>query len=89
MLDELIPEWADRRATGAFDIGAALPTRDGRRIGNATVVRVSKSEHTGEPLFHVVTDKGNDPGPFSCEEMEELFWAPRWHQRDWPGKVKP
>jgi hypothetical protein len=41
-IDELLPDWAVSRANGDYlAIGACLPTRDGRRIGNATVIGLS------------------------------------------------
>lgn len=67
---EPLPEWAVRRATGDyFEQCAALPTRDGRRTGNATVISVDNG------VALVRTDAGNEMR-LTQNELEELFWPP-------------
>ena len=36
MMEGPVPEWAIDRAKGKLVLGAQLPTRDGRKCGNAT-----------------------------------------------------
>lgn len=77
------PEWAAGRAAGYADIGAVLPTRDGRRCGNAIVVSIAETEG-GIPVFAtIITDAGNTM-KLSAAELEELFWPPVWKRAPGP-----
>lgn len=40
-----LPEWAIGKAGGLYLIGAQLPTRDGRRMGNAHIIDVGESPY--------------------------------------------
>ena len=67
-----LPPWAVRKATGDyFEIGARLPTRDGRRIGNAVVLSVD-----GESAS-IITDKYTR-FRFNRVEIQQYFHEPDW-----------
>lgn len=74
-LTEPLPPWAARPVSGGctyLELGAILPTRDGRRIGNATVVT---SWHGDGAKSRVVTDAGN-VATLTVGELREFFWPP-------------
>ncbi len=72
-----IPEWAERRSSGAYmEVGAQLCTRDGRRLGNAYVDDISHHVQLG-PLAHVITDMGST-FRMTLEELAEGFWPPAY-----------
>lgn len=82
-----LPDWADRRILPEEDpyavVNAQLPTRDGRRVGNARVVEAFR--RFNEENFSVKTDAGNQL--ILCRsEMEELFHPPAWVMRDEKNK---
>lgn len=62
-IDELVklhlPEWAIKRAAG-LELGAQLPTRDGRKTGNAHIIRISPAPRGRMGLHYLIlTDAGN------------------------------
>ncbi len=68
-----LPDWAIDR-TDKYCVGAQLPTRDGRRVGNAVIT----NNHFPNPSpWEVVTDAG---GAMRLDEVElnELYWPPRF-----------
>lgn len=72
----LLPQWASGLAEGDYTKQyAALPTRDGRRIGNA-VNAYSETRH-GHLCYCVITDVGNILW-CSENEMKELFYPPKF-----------
>lgn len=72
--DVLLPPWASGMAHGEYlVVGAMLPTRDGRRIGNAVVVSIEWETF----LCHIKTDAGTDV-TLTEQELEEQFWPPTW-----------
>ena len=72
MILEQLPPWAVAFATGDYlQVGAVLPTRDGRRCGNARVLSVN-----GETA-NVRTDAGNAM-TLNHTELAELFHPPRY-----------
>ena len=79
--DEPIPSWAIRKANQILAVGAQLPTRDGRRTGNAHIIAIENwnntSGMTGRPVYVVLTDAGS---VIRCvaEEVHELFHLPMW-----------
>lgn len=76
-LDDYLPEWASVRAKGDYTLfGAALPTRDGRRTGNAVCCGAVTSLNS-EATFLVITDAGNTLR-LMVTEMEELFYPPEF-----------
>lgn len=66
-----MPDWATGLAKTPYDLGASLPTRDGRKMGNATIVGVKDGLHV------VVTDAGTRL-VLTCPEVDELFWPPKY-----------
>jgi hypothetical protein len=65
-----------RFASGYLEIGAALPTRDGRVIGNATVVNIRNNSDLGT-IVRIRTDAGNE-ALLTEEELRSLFYEPKW-----------
>ena len=81
----LLPCWAERLSDGKYmEEGAQLCTKDGRKIGNATVIHVSESENSllNDPSYptlwaRILTDRGSQT--WMCvEEMERLFHPPSY-----------
>lgn len=70
-----LPEWAIGHAKGYMDEGALLPTRDGRRMGNAIVAKMETRDYG--PVAKVVTDAGN-VCHMTERELEECFFPPKW-----------
>ena len=84
--DGPLPPWAAGKASGYTDAGAVLPTRDGRKIGNATLLhqRVEPCATVigFRPIdsYVVVTDAGNFVR-LTLAELRELFHEPEWVKR--------
>ena len=75
--DYPLPEWAERFSDGNYmEVGAQLPTRDGRRVGNAFVQGVLQDEQFGK-LAVVVTDAGNVVR-YTEEELRTAFYPPQY-----------
>lgn len=72
---DFIPEWATGRAKASTDLGAQLPTRDGRRCGNAVVMQCHMV--IDKPFVIVCTDAGNLM-TLSPSEVDELFYPAKW-----------
>lgn len=73
-----LPEWAVARAHGMLLEGAQLPTRDGRRMGNAHIIRIVPSTHDMPSLnYLILTDAGNTV-VFSESEIREQFYPPEF-----------
>jgi hypothetical protein len=79
--DEL-PEWAAGRYTGTIIEMTQLQTRDGRRVGNATVFDISANAFGA--TIHVVTDAGNIMS-LSLNEVLEFFHEPEYILLDLPN----
>ena len=75
------PYWASGPANGKYVLGAVLPTRDGRRTGNAKIMAICGVDYAdGTPSqtnYLVKTDGGNSLW-LSGSELEELFYPPEW-----------
>jgi len=76
---EHVPEWAIGRADGNYtQVGTQLPTRDGRKIGNAVVLDDNiKTAGFSAPLYLIETDAGTRIR-FTEEELREYFHPPEW-----------
>ena len=78
-----LPEWAEIKAHGNYKhIRCALPTRDGRRTGNAVNAGTYRNADDLLPVvYNVVTDAGN---VIHCteNEMKELFYPPEYVMKD-------
>lgn len=78
-----LPEWAISRARGQLVEGAQLPTRDGRRMGNAHILKIVPGI-AGVPSLNylILTDAGNTM-VMSENELEAQFYPP-----EYVGEVK-
>ena len=74
-----MPEWAKAKAEGDYTLpNAALPTRDGRRTGNAVLVGLSDRQWENALITYlVVTDAGNILR-LNINELKELFYPPEY-----------
>lgn len=75
-----LPPYADRLSDGTYlEVGAILPTRDGRRIGNSIVILVEQRHlRIGselETVARIKTDAGNKTTMTELELME-MFYPP-------------
>jgi hypothetical protein len=79
-MDELdcawLPDWAVGSTTGIC-VGAQLPTKDGRRTGNAVVTGRKLTLSSGVRTWAVLTDAGNSL-VLCDEEIKQLFYDPKW-----------
>lgn len=77
--DELWPVWAIGCTDGELELGAQLPTRDGRRCGNARIIEITKGRGllAGKDIYVVLTDAGTRLH-LTEAEVRELFHAPEW-----------
>lgn len=77
--EDQLPEWAEMKAHGNYKhIRAALPTRDGRKTGNAVNAGVHRNpDHLLPTVYYVVTDAGNIIRATE-NEMKELFHPPEY-----------
>ena len=74
---DMPPPWAAKPSNGNYIIGAQLPTRDGRRCGNAHIIEIAFSETLGQQLHTVLTDAGNTFRA-TVGELEGLFHPTVW-----------
>ena len=81
MMEGPLPPWAIDRARGKPVLGAQLPTRDGRRCGNAHIVDIAEPGEgewsMGQPVYHLLTDAGSEMR-MTFSEMREQFYPPVW-----------
>lgn len=71
-----LPSWAERLAEDhEIVVGTQLPTRDGRKIGNAWVTNVNTCGDL--LLFTVRTEAGNEIA-LTFWEIDELFHPPKY-----------
>lgn len=77
-----MPDWASGHAGGMYTaLHAALPTKDGRRCGNAVMVGLSDRQWEQAPItYKVVTDAGNIMR-LNENELKELFHPPEYLMR--------
>lgn len=77
----LLPEWAVGLADGNLLVGAQLPTRDGRRMGNAHIVAIIDKTYASlmKPVtvYLVLTDAGNSMVMLDTE-VHEAFYPPKY-----------
>lgn len=70
-----MPSWAERRSAGEYmDLGAQLPTRDGRLIGNAFVNGLRTIPERGL-VADIVTDAGAKLS-LTLDELSEYYHPP-------------
>ena len=71
-----LPPWAVRKSNGTYmELYAQLPTRDGRKIGNAVIVAIESSAFA--IIATVKTDIGNSVRMVE-KELEEYFHPPKY-----------
>lgn len=75
--EDPLPEWATALAHGLYVLGSQLPTRDGRRMGNAHIVDTYYSEPLDETIYVILTDAGNT-ARLTQSELEECFYPPKY-----------
>lgn len=72
------PSWAISHTNGELVLGAHLPTRDGRRTGNAHIIDIQPAPWSEDvPLFTVLTDAGTAIRLISGE-VQAYFYPPEW-----------
>lgn len=77
-----LPEWASDRTDGDYTHpNAALPTKDGRRTGNAVLIGLSDRQWENTAVtYKIVTDAGNILR-VNENELKELFNPPEFIMR--------
>lgn len=71
------PKWAIKRAAG-LEVGAQLPTRDGRKTGNAHIINITPAPRGRMGLnYHILTDAGNTL-MMSEAEIHVQYYEPEW-----------
>lgn len=73
------PEWAIGRAGGQYLIGAQLPTRDGRRMGNGHIINACEGYGIleGVTVYGALTDAGSVIS-MTANELDKCFHPPQW-----------
>ena len=76
--EHILPPYAIRRAReGMLEVGAQLCTRDGRRMGNAHIIKAKLGVlGTGRLYYTLLTDAGTVL-TMNSTEINECFWPPR------------
>ena len=78
---DLWPEWIKGRVeSGRIVLGAQLPTKDGRRIGNAVVYALSGMiDLNGEEhhVYEIITDAGSSVKMIE-KEIADAFYPSEW-----------
>lgn len=72
----LLPPWAVGNAHGVLMIGAQLPTKDGRKVGNSFIIGGVVREG-GHITYTVMTEAGNQLD-LTSEEIRELYHDPEY-----------
>ena len=80
LIDYPLPPWAKRFSDGNYlEVGASLPTRDGRKIGNSIVLLIEEiplRNGSGlETVARIITDAGNKT-TMTESELMEMFYPP-------------
>lgn len=99
LIDAQLPPWVVGRAHGKLVLGAQLPTRDGRRIGNAHIIQIADKTYQSQgvtlTLYLILTDAGNTAtmtdvelctafhDPMYYSEVKDII-AKFWHDPDNP-----
>lgn len=76
--DYPIPEWAVGVCKGDYVLGAQLPTRDGRRCGNAHIIHIVPAPWDESVSVHTVLTDAGTTMKLTRNELEELFHSPMW-----------
>lgn len=77
-VNDFRPHWAIATCNGELIVGAQLPTRDGRRTGNAHIVHIGTAPWDANlELYTVLTDAGTVL-KLLASEVVELYYQPQW-----------
>lgn len=79
-INNMLPDWAISLAHGKLVLGAQLATRDGRRTGNAHIIKIEDDFVDDGPTFQVytiLTDAGNTIRMVEME-LNTYFHKPRY-----------
>jgi len=91
--DVYLPSWADKALNGKVELYAQLSTKDGRKFGNALVVRVYTEDQLPSflrgngSIYEVVTDFGHFLR-LNDEELEEDFHPPQYRMKKLQAKLR-
>lgn len=77
LLDAPIPPWAVKRAMG-LELGAQLPTRDGRITGNAHIVRIAAAPKGRMGLQYLILTDGGNSFVMSEAEVTAQYYPPEF-----------
>jgi len=77
-LGDMLPPWAIGLAHGQLVVGAQLPTRDGRRCGNAHIIEVEDGYLGMNMLVYTVLTDAGGRMRLTASEADELFHPPRY-----------
>jgi hypothetical protein len=78
LMEGPLPYWAIARVDDEYVLGTHLPTRDGRRCGNAHIIDiVDDKQPLGTLEFWCLTDAGTELR-LTASELRELFHDPEW-----------
>lgn len=77
-LGDMLPPWAIGPAHGQLVVGAQLPTRDGRRCGNAHIIEVVDGYLGMNRLVYTVLTDAGSRMRLTASEADELFHPPRY-----------
>ncbi|HDY98738.1 MAG TPA: hypothetical protein ENH72_09625 [Pseudomonas sabulinigri] len=73
-----LPEWAIGHTHGEYVMGAHLPTRDGRRCGNAHIIAAERAKwDEAKTVYICLTDAGREMR-LTKNELEEMFHPTEW-----------
>ena len=76
-VEQLLPHWAIAKNDNSLVLGASLPTRDGRRTGNAHIIEIKQSDHGDYLLYVVLTDAGSTVN-FTEQELRGQYFDSEW-----------
>jgi len=79
LVDKYLPEWAQNTLKGNIPVKAVLPTKDGRRVGNAIVFHIG--ELWDQKTWWIITDAGTVLR-LTHNELAELFHQPLYQAFD-------
>jgi hypothetical protein len=77
VVHDLLPEWAFKRAAG-LEIGAQLPTRDGRRTSNAHIVDIRPAPRGRIGMEYLILTDAGSKFIMSEAEVHAQYYEPEW-----------
>jgi len=74
-----LPHWADAKLDGDWVVNAQLPTKDGRKMGNAIILSTEEVVWDDKPvtLYTILTDFGTQCR-LTVSELNWFFHPPQW-----------